>query len=193
MKTIIRICAALVLLAAVLIFVGFFRMAQNPDIDKDPLTQTEPERLAHRDAYFAKCMDGSKAKPDEIYCSRVADKTISYFTNMGFIQEVFHHGTFGIVPRAYNEPRELEKMEARVEASSYARRQGAGGSTRFDGTKLEEYQSALDGLYEDSDVFMSKKQRCDPEGEWMQAVMKQRPGVSVEELHKGMDCKDWDK
>ncbi|MDA7787975.1 hypothetical protein N8940_01945 [Sphingomonadaceae bacterium] len=166
-------------------------MSEQPD-DGDPHTESDPERIAHRDAYFEKCLDGSSAAPDELYCEWMADKTIAYYTDVGMTQEVLHYGTYGLVDRFYHTPTPLEEMEAKVEAERLAERSGPDGSTRFTGGQLAEYEAALDDLYAESDVFMSKAQRCDPEGEFMLAFQQQRPGVPVSELHKGMDCAGWD-
>lgn len=170
---------------------GMYRMSK--DIDDDPMTETNPERLAHRETVYENCLQGSTAAPDERYCAQMADQEIAYYTEAGFVQEMFSHGTYGIVPRFYHTPTAEEEMRARLAAEELAMRRGADGSTRFTGEKVAEYKEALDKLYEKSDVFMSKAQTCDPEGDFMQALRKQRPDTPVEELHKGMDCKDWDK
>lgn len=162
-------------------------------MDDDPLTETDPVRLEYRDKKYAECIGDLTAKPDEIYCGAMADQTIAYYTTTGMLQEFASFGTHGLIPRPFHEPTELEEMEARVKAESYAKRKGADGSARFTGAKLAEYEAKLDKLYETSDVFYSKAQRCDPDGELMKSIMEASPGRSAEDLHRGMDCEGWDK
>jgi len=194
MRKFLIIFLVIVGIPALIALNGMIRMSEALEAeDDDPLTETDPERLAHRDAVYKKCLQGSNAAPDELYCEHMADKEIAYYTDVGFIQEIFHFGTYGLVPRFYHIPTADEEMKARLEAERLAERRGANGSTRFTGEKVAEYEEALDKLYEQSDVFLSKAQTCDPDGDLMKSLQEQRPGVSIKELHKGMDCEDWDK
>ena len=193
MKKIFVVLFVVFLLTPAFVFIsGVVRMEQVPD-DGNPLTEDDPVRLAHRDAVNEECIGDVKAAPDILYCEQMADLTIAYYTDSGITQEVLHFGTFGLVPRYFHEATPLEEMEVRVRAEQLALDEGADGSERFTGEKLAEYEAKLDKFYEESDVFLSVKQRCDPNGETMKAIQGARPGVSIEELHKGMDCENWDQ
>ena len=192
MRKFLWVFIAIIGVSAAVMLNGMTRMSDQPD-DGDPLTESDPERIAYRDVYYDKCLDGSSAAPDERYCELMADKTIAYYTDKGMTQEILHFGTYGIVDRFYHTPTPLEEMEAKVDAERLAERSGADGSKRFTGEKLTEYENALDKLYGESDVFMSKAQRCDPESAFMQAALKANADMTVEQLHRGMDCDGWDK
>lgn len=161
--------------------------------DADPTTETVPERIAYRDAVHAECLSGSEAAPDELFCDLMANKVNAHFTGMGLTQEILHYGTYGIVPHYFYTPSDAEVASIRLEAERFALSNGADGSTRFTGERVEDFEQALDQANEESDVFLSKRQRCDPEGETMQAIMDLRPGETIEELHRGMDCSGWDE
>lgn len=191
MRKVFIFLSVIILIVALATLNGFRKMGSASD--DDPMTENQPERIAHRDAVYAECLDGSVATPDELYCRQMADKTNAHYTELGFLQEVLHHGTFGIVPRYYYTPTPAEELKIRLEAERFAASNGADGSSRFTGAKVALYEEQLDQAYAESDVFQSKAERCDPEGETMKAIMKMRPGESVEQLHRGMDCEGWDR
>lgn len=99
------------------------------------------DRLTQLEAVESECLDGSEARPDQLYCEMVIEFRSTYVDN--FFQEIAASATHGMVSYSFLPMTEKKDLEAQIAAERLALSEGTDGSTRFTGSRLEELQASL--------------------------------------------------
>jgi hypothetical protein len=174
LKRIAPILALIVFIPALIVLIGFARM------------NDEAARSALESQLTADCLDGSAAKPDEVYCSAIAQTRTNTYTGMGFMQQVFHRGSYGIIPPYLYDVPAMREAEYRLEAEKFAQRQGPDGSTHFTGQNVDALQAEIETLAQSDPLTLQlaeqKKAFCDPSTGQIEKARKEQGDEAIDRI-----------